>query len=109
MKVLVTGPGGFVGSHLVNSLISKNYSIVRCGRNEIGDISAFNDWDTILEGVDFVIHLAARVHVMNDQAKDPLAEFRKVNVVPTENLVNACIKKNIKHFVFLHFVCYFFG
>ena len=36
-----------------------------------------------LEGVDVLIHCAARVHVMNEQAADPLAEFRRANVEGT--------------------------
>ena len=33
-----------------------------------------------MEGVDIVIHLAARAHVMDDQSSDPLAEYRRINV-----------------------------
>ena len=39
-----------------------------------------------LEGVDAVVHLAARVHVMRDTAADPLAAFRAANVEATVNL-----------------------
>ena len=40
----------------------------------------------VLQGVGVAIHCAARVHVMNDNVCDPLAEFRKVNVEGTLNL-----------------------
>ena len=39
-----------------------------------------------MEGVDTIVHTAARTHVMNESALDPLSEFRKVNVEGTLNL-----------------------
>jgi len=45
----------------------------------IGDIGSDTRWEEALRGVDCVIHLAARVHVMSDAAADPLAAFRQVN------------------------------
>jgi len=45
------------------------------------------DWSVVLSSVDVVVHLAARVHVMNDVTTDPLAEFRKFNVEGTLSLL----------------------
>ena len=50
------------------------------------DLAGESRWDEALEGVDAVIHLAARVHVMQDTARDPLAEFRAANVEGTARL-----------------------
>ena len=38
---------------------------------QVGDIGPETDWSEALNGVDTVVHLAARVHVMNDTASDP--------------------------------------
>jgi nucleoside-diphosphate-sugar epimerase len=54
-----------------------------------------------LIGVDIVVHLAARVHVMRDSATDPLAEFRRVNVAGTERLALAAATAGVRRFVFL--------
>ena len=48
-----------------------------------------------------VVHLAARVHVMNDGAADPLVEFRKVNVEGTFNLARQAVAAGVRRFVFL--------
>ena len=47
------------------------------------------------------MHLAARVHVMNDKNPDPLAEFRRVNVEATANLARQAAAAGVKRFVFL--------
>jgi nucleoside-diphosphate-sugar epimerase len=66
-----------------------------------GDISAQTDWKQALVGVDVLVHLAARVHVMRDAAADPLAEFRRVNVQGTLNLAWQAAAAGVKRFVFL--------
>ena len=66
-----------------------------------GSIEADNDWADVLNGVEVVVHLAARVHVMNDHAVDPLAEFRQVNVEGTLNLAMQAAKAGVKRFVFM--------
>ncbi len=49
-----------------------------------------------LDGIDVVIHLAARVHVMRDNAVDPLAEFLKVNMQGTANLAYQAAAAGVK-------------
>ncbi len=71
------------------------------GQISVGDLSPDTDWTTALEGCDVVIHLAARVHVMNDSASDPLAAFRAVNVDATLNLARQALAKGIKRFIFV--------
>lgn len=51
--------------------------------------------------MDAVIHLAARVHVMNDLADNPLAEFRKVNTAGTLNLARQAVSAGVKRFIFI--------
>ena len=58
-------------------------------------------WARMLAGANTVIHLAARVHVMNDTAPDQLAEFRKINVHGTKNLALAAVAHGVKRFVYI--------
>ena len=112
MSILVTGANGFVGKLLVSDLLKKQYDVVGVLRSQndnqadvkmaaIGAITAVTDWSTALSAIDVIVHLAARVHVMNDQASDPLAEFRKVNVDGTLNLARQAVKAGVKRFIFV--------
>ena len=52
-------------------------------------------------GVDTVVHLAARVHVMKDSASNPFAEYRKVNVMGSERLALTAAECGVKRFIFM--------
>lgn len=56
---------------------------------------------TALKGVDFVIHLAARTHVMDDQSTNPLEEYRRINVHGTKALSKAATEAGVKRLIFL--------
>lgn len=110
-SVLITGANGFVGRALCAALLRQGRRVVGAVRHQcqlpvgvrvslVGSINGETDWSDALEGVDEVIHLAARVHVRNDSAADPLAEFRKVNVEGTLNLARQAAKAGVKRFVF---------
>ena len=113
MRVLVTGATGFVGAALLSRLSSDSIPCVAAVRRQgamrfegvtqvaTGDISPQTDWRQALRGVDAVVHLAARVHVMRDAAADPLAEFRRVNVQGTLNLARQAAAAGARRFVFL--------
>ena len=110
--VLVTGANGFVGRRLCAELAREGHR-VRLGvrdparaaglEGEIVAIGALEsaDWSKAVAGVDAVIHLAARVHVMRESAADPLAEFRAVNVGVTESVARAAAAQGVKRFVFV--------
>jgi nucleoside-diphosphate-sugar epimerase len=68
---------------------------------EIGSLSSKTDWTVVLKNVDQVVHLAARVHVMNDKCSDPLAEFRRVNVEGTVALARQAAAAGVSRFVVL--------
>lgn len=55
----------------------------------------------VLEQTEVLIHTAARVHVMDDTADDPLNEFRKVNRDATLSLARLAAKSGVKRFIFL--------
>ncbi len=112
MKLLVTGANGFVGKALCGALFEQGYAVrgaVRsaktivetCERVVVGDFDEQTDWENALAGMDVVIHLAARVHVMHDTSIDPLAEFRQVNVAGTENLARQAARAGVKRFVYV--------
>jgi nucleoside-diphosphate-sugar epimerase len=112
MQVLVTGANGFVGRSLCLALADDGHKVLAAVRSLdkqfigvdqvlITSIGKTTDWSSALQNVDVVVHLAARVHIMNEQADDALAEFRKINVEGTLNLANQAAKAGVKRFVFV--------
>lgn len=68
---------------------------------QIDGLSVAQSWGEALQGVEVVIHCAARVHVMDEQAADPLAEFRAVNVEATRHLAQQAAAAGVTRFVFV--------
>lgn len=108
MKILVTGADGFVGRLLAAQLRAAGHSVTRVVRTAgagdavaVGDISHFESWPGLLSGMDAVVHLAARAHVLRETASEPLAEFRRVNVGATVRLASAAAAAGVRRFVFL--------
>jgi len=109
MKTLVTGATGMVGRALCELLTARGYGIIPAVRrpaglsNEVvtGDIGSTTDWHMAFEGCDAVVHLAARVHVMEDAAKNPLALYRETNTEATLNLARQAAQAGVKRFVFV--------
>ncbi len=112
-RVLITGANGFVGRNLCHHLSERGVpvraSLRRASQPEpagietviTGDLNGANDWRAALEAADAVIHCAARVHIMEETAADPLQAFREVNVAATENLARQAADTGVKHFIFL--------
>jgi len=68
---------------------------------ELKDMGADTDWNDILQGMDAVVHLAARVHVLREQANEPRERFRQVNVDATRRLAEQAASAGVKRFVFI--------
>lgn len=111
MNVLVTGAGGFVGGYLSKALLENGNRVSAIVRKPLQEPAAVNvivsnlspndDFQAILKGVDVVVHLAGRAHVMNDQASDPYQAYYDVNVRLTKALAEQAASCGVKRFVFL--------
>jgi nucleoside-diphosphate-sugar epimerase len=66
-----------------------------------GDLRASVNWQRDLANVDALVHLAARAHVTSDRARDPIGEFRAVNVQPALRLFKECQSAGVRRFVFV--------
>jgi nucleoside-diphosphate-sugar epimerase len=106
--IAVTGANGFVGRALVARLANQDTvrPLVRStigsdGSWAVGDIGPETDWSAALRGVHCVVHCAARVHMMQETAADPLAAYREVNVAGTKRLAEAAATAGVRRLVFL--------
>ncbi len=113
MTILLTGASGFVGAALLRRLEGDGLEVralVRTPGTRLavavptvcaGEISGSTDFAPALSGIRTVVHLAARVHVMRDQAADPLAAFRVINLHGTLNLARQAVAAGVRRFVFV--------
>jgi nucleoside-diphosphate-sugar epimerase len=117
-RILVTGASGFIGQHLCPFLVDKGRNVVACLRTEssLGTLvqrkesieiirtprlQSARDIVNELRGVEVIIHLGGRAHVMREHSVDPLAEFRAANVETTRILAHAAIEAGVRRFVFV--------
>ena len=115
MKILVTGGAGFIGKHLIKSLLEKDEnvtifdnfsnstkksisSLIKLGVKLVeGDIRQPIDIQNAIKDQNIVIHLAAQISV-SKSIKNPLETF-EINVDGTRNVLNACEKNGIKKLI----------
>ena len=98
MKLLLTGSTGFIGKALVAKLIQQNFHISIAVRKKtnlypdkirqflVDDFESMPDFSNSLIGIDCVIHLAGKAHVIDKAKAISLEEFRKINTELTLNL-----------------------
>lgn len=114
MKVLITGASGFVGRQVVRDLAAAGHSLRRALRTPVtvdrspvgedyvvGEINADTDWREALRGVDAVVHLAARAHILREVAGDPEREFMNTNAEGTRRLAEAAAVAGVGHLIFI--------
>ncbi|MDP3771517.1 MAG: NAD-dependent epimerase/dehydratase family protein [bacterium] len=118
MRVLVTGANGFVGQWVCRAMADAGIAVRGTVRRTdvpqrlpngfalndrvvVGEIVDGMDWGAALHGVDAIVHLAARVHVMRERARDPLEAFRAVNVHATACLARAAAACGVRRFVYV--------
>jgi len=105
--VLITGANGFVGRHLAPALAREGCEIRRAVRSPSGEagevvidaLGPSTDWRAALEGVDRVVHLAARVHHQHDERSYQL--YRDTNVEGTFRLARSAIEAGVRQFIFV--------
>ncbi|SEM35680.1 NAD-dependent epimerase/dehydratase family protein [Bradyrhizobium sp. OK095] len=105
--VLVTGASGFVGRHVAPALAREGWSVRRAVRSPEGmddevvieTIGPETDWQAALEGVDAVVHLAARVHHKHEEHAVQL--YRNVNIAGTLHLARCAATAGVGQFIFV--------
>jgi len=114
MQLLVTGATGFIGGAvLARCRVEQGMRLRVAGRRPlpnrpdrvdsvlVGGLTPDTNWHQAVDGMEAVVHAAARVHVMVDSSADPLAEFRHVNVAGTLNLARQAVAAGVRRFVFI--------
>lgn len=112
--VLLTGGTGFLGCAVLQRLlVVDKWPLIGSARTSIhrfpssvkvervSELGADTDWRACLQGVEIIIHCAARAHVMKDETADPLGEYRKVNVQGTLALARQAARSGVRRFVFI--------
>jgi nucleoside-diphosphate-sugar epimerase len=111
-RVLVTGANGFVGTVLCETLVRSGFEVRAAVRDTqrqvppgtettlIGDIGANTDWSSALRGVDCVVHLAARAHILGDPRANEAAYF-ETNGRGTECLSSQAARAGVRRLVYL--------
>jgi len=112
--ILVTGANGFIGQALCPALAAAGHDVVAAVRDAgsvqgesrvvvraVGAIGPDTDWTEALNGVDAVVHLAARVHVMDEHARNPEAEFMRTNAAGTRRLAESAAQAGARRMVLM--------
>jgi len=123
LNIVVTGGAGFIGSHLIDRLLSEGHSVTNIDNfdpfydenikrqnikehleshnytlheMDIRDKAALNK--AIPDDTDVIVHLAAKAGV-RPSIQDPIS-YQEVNVAGTQNMLEVAREKEIKQFVF---------
>lgn len=117
MRVLVTGADGFIGKALCWELSEKGCEVRGAVRSmekaarsrlptgmevvQINQLDKDTDWTYAIHGVDVVVHLAARVHLINKSSAYQLSAYSQINVAGTECLARAAASNAVKRLVYV--------
>lgn len=111
-KVLITGGTGFLGAYTIRELIQHGFAVRAIRRSATlpffipaailekvewveGDILDIVSMENAMEGIDMVIHAAAKVSFDPKERK----ELYHINIEGTANMVNIALERNIRRFV----------
>ncbi len=113
-QILLTGANGFVGRRLHDALRDANFEVRWVVRSRYGQCIAASSsqflvdnidsrtcWDSAFNDVGYVVHLAARVHIMREDGREALSLFREVNVKGTACMARNAAAAGVRRFIFL--------
>jgi UDP-glucose 4-epimerase len=107
-KILVTGAAGFVGRFVCQELRRQHMDFIGSARSpnrsdisHVAELSTTTNWAEVLDDIDAVIHLAARVHVMNEEVNAEIESYRDLNLYATMHLAQEAIKHGVRRFIFV--------
>lgn len=110
-KVLITGASGFVGSNMADELYANGYNVICFDKDDSryykgrererfikGDLLDVQLLNKIMHGVDYVFHFGgiADIDIANKMPHSAL----NINIMGTVNLIEACLKNDVKRFMF---------
>ncbi len=113
MKLLVTGATGFLGQAVCQALAAQpDTHVLGTSRAlpttpspipliTVGDIDAGTDWTAALQGIEVVVHIAARLNLASDDSPDPLAEYRRTNLEGTLGLARQALAAGARRLIFI--------
>ncbi|MDB2386522.1 SDR family oxidoreductase [Shewanella sp.] len=110
MNLAITGYTGFVGTRLLEyvdpqsvTLLGRRYPFdKRFVKNTVlTDLASQLDFKDSLSGIDVVIHLAGRAHIMGDSGLDSAEAYWKTNTSATLALARQAAKLGVKRFIFV--------
>lgn len=113
VNIAISGASGFIGSALVAHCADFGWNVMALVRSApvktnvraryvmVHDLSTESVPGEALENIDVFVHTAARVHVMNDKASDPLEAFRSINTSATLRVARQAALAGVKRFVFV--------
>ena len=109
MRVLVTGASGFVGRALCPALGAAGHRVFRALRHDdgqpdtvvSGDLGPSCEWLQQVECPDVIVHLAARVHQMNERQDDAERLHQQANTQGTLALARLARERGVRRFVFV--------
>ncbi|MBV2127798.1 UDP-glucose 4-epimerase family protein [Arsukibacterium indicum] len=113
-NILITGANGFVGGGVLARVVKAGFNAVSVSRKvaampaavkqfQIAALNSATPWQQVITDcqIDVIVHAAARVHQMADDAANPLAAFRAVNTEGTLNLARQAAESGVKRFIFI--------
>lgn len=112
-KLFITGANGFVGKHLIQELSQLGtceiYAASRAkSKNKLAvtpwpapDLEISEQWKDLPEGIDTIVHLASRAHVMGEKGSDAEQAYYNVNVEGTRSLMKAAGRSKAKHLIYI--------
>jgi len=113
LKTLITGATGFIGKALVEEGSRAGLIVSVAVRQKtdifydkikqvvLGDFEKIPDFSLALKGIDCVVHLSGKAHIMDKKKASTLDDYRRINVELTLALAKQAIEHGVKRFIFL--------